>query len=135
MLKIASVLLSFLCGFNFVLASAILVAVIFLKKNAPMLFIVFDRSEISVLDPKVKMAVNSLGILFNASAAGFYLLSLFVILVRLRHGQAWAFWALVITGGLIQTCGFVADSVIGNWEYKAFLHERTIVRLLDQGFV
>lgn len=114
MLKTASLLLSILCGFNFLLASTILVAVIFFKKNAPMLFIVFDQSEISVLDPKVKAAVNSLAILFNASAAGFSLLSLFVIWVGLRHGQSWAFWALLITGGLIQACGFAADSVIGN---------------------
>jgi hypothetical protein len=114
MLKAGSIILSIWSGFNFLLASSILAFIVFLKKNAPMLFIVFEESEITKVDPRVISAVNSLAILFNSFAAALSLLALFVIWSSLINSQKWAFWALLIVIGFVQILGFIADAAVGN---------------------
>ncbi len=58
MLKAGSIILSIWGGINFLLTSLILTYIIFLKSNAPMLVMVFEKSEISRLDARVISAVN-----------------------------------------------------------------------------
>lgn len=113
-LKVGSIVLSIWSGFNFLLASFILILIIFLKKNAPILLIVLEEPEISKLDPRVISTANSLAILFNSCAAVFSLLVLFVIWSSLINKQKWAFWALLVTIGFSQLLAFVADAIIGN---------------------
>lgn len=114
MLKAGAIILSVWSGFNFLLASFILILIIFLKKNAPMLFIVFEEAEISKLDPRAVSATNALAISFNSTMAVFSLLVFFVIWSSLYHSQKWAFWALLVTIGFVQLLGFIADATIGH---------------------
>ncbi|MBI4558799.1 MAG: hypothetical protein HY706_14550 [Candidatus Hydrogenedentes bacterium] len=114
MLRLGAVILTIWGGVNFALASLLLVLMTILGKPAPMLFIVFEEPEIPALEPKVVAATNALAILFNACAAAFSLLVLVVVWSALVKGEKWAFWALLLSIGLVQAFGFVADSAIGN---------------------
>ncbi len=79
LLKTGAILLTISSGFNALLASAILTILIIFKKNAPFLYIVFDETAISQLNSKIIAMTNSLAVLFNASAASFSILSIYVI--------------------------------------------------------
>ncbi len=114
MLKVGSIILTVWSSINFLLAAMILISIIFFKNNAPIMFIVFEESEIAELDVKVVSSIKSLAILFNSCAASLSLLTILVIWTSLINGQRWAFWALLITIGLVQIMGFIADSAIAN---------------------
>ena len=79
MLKRGSIVLSIWSGINFLLASLILTFIIFFKTNAPILVMVFEKSEISRLDARAISAVNTLAILYNSCAAALSVMALFVI--------------------------------------------------------
>jgi hypothetical protein len=113
MLKAGSRILSIWGGLNFLIASAILISVIFFN-NAPILVMVFEKSEISRLDARVILAVNTLAILYNSCAAALSVLVMFVIWISLIKEQRWAFWALLITIGFVQILGFIASAAIGT---------------------
>ncbi len=123
MLKAGSIILSIWGGINFLIASLILTFIIFLKSNAPILAMVFEKSEISRLDARVISTVNSLAILYNSCAAALSVLALFVIWSSLIDGQRWAFWALLITIGFVQILAFIAWAAIGNrrWQVNSVL--------------
>jgi hypothetical protein len=53
-------------------------------------------------------------VLFNAGAAGSSALMICVTWYALVKGQPWAFWALLVCGGLVQVMAFVADAAIGT---------------------
>jgi len=114
MLKIGAVVLTIGALFNFLLAAGILAAIIFFGKNPPILYVSIDQAEIARLDKQVLTTFKSLAVYFNAAVILFCLLSIFVIWMGLVQGQRWAFWALLITMGIGQILGFIADSFIGN---------------------
>ncbi|MBI4659474.1 MAG: hypothetical protein HY735_11595 [Verrucomicrobia bacterium] len=132
MLKVGCVLLTVWGAFNFLLAGLILMLLTLFQKHAPMLFIVFEESEIARLDSKVLAATKSLAILFNGCAAGLAALSLFVTWGALIHGHRWALWALLLSAGLAQAMGFVADAVIG---WKTLIPNSVLTLLFLVGIV
>ena len=136
MLKAGSIILSIWSGINFLLASLILTFIIFLKSNAPILVMVFEKSEISRLDARVISAVNSLAILYNSCAAALSVLALFVIWSSLINGQRWAFWVLLITIGFVQILGFIAFAAIGNqrWQVNIVLSTLYVVGIGLAGY-
>jgi hypothetical protein len=114
MLRSGSIILTIHGCFNFLLASAILVAITAFQKSAPILYIVFGETEIPKLDGRVLAITRSLAILFNTSAVALSLLSVLVVWCALYRGQQWAFWALLVVGLFGQAMGFVADAAIGT---------------------
>jgi hypothetical protein len=114
MLKIGAVVLTIEAVFNFLLATGILAAIIFFGKNPPILNVSLEQAEIVRLDKQVLTTFKSLAVYFNSAVILFCLLSIFVIWMGLVQGQRWAFWALLITMGIGQILGFIADSFIGN---------------------
>lgn len=114
MLKIGAVVLTISTGFNLLLATAILIAIIVLGKNPPILYVSLDQAEVAQLQEQVLVTFKSLAIYFNSAIVTSCLLSIFVIWAALSHGHKWAFWALLITMGLSQILAFVADFFIGN---------------------
>jgi len=114
MLKIGAIVLTISAGFNILLATAILVAIICLGKNPPILYISFSHAEIAQLPEQVLSTFKSLAIYFNSAIVTSCLLSIFVIWAALSQGRQWAFWALLITMGISQISAFIADSFIGN---------------------
>ena len=114
MLKAGSIILSIWSGIIFLRASLILTFLIFLRSNAPILGMVFEKSEISSLDARVISAINSVCILYNSWVVALSLLALFVIWSSMINAQRWAFWALLMTIGFVQILGFIADAGIGN---------------------
>ena len=136
MLKAGSIILSIWSGINFLLASLILTFIIFLKRNAPILVMVFEESEISRLDARVISAVNSLAMLYNSCAAALSVLALFVIWSGLINGQRWAFWVLLITIGFVQILAFIAFAAIGNqrWQVNVVLSALYVVGIGLSGY-
>ena len=136
MLQTSSIILSVWSGIHFLLASLILTFILFLKRNAPILVMVFEESEISRLEPRVVSSVNVLAILYNSCAAAVSLLVLFVIWSALIAGQSWAFWVLLIAIGFVQLMGFVAFSMIGNqrWQVNVLLSVLYVVGIGLAGY-
>jgi uncharacterized membrane protein YoaK (UPF0700 family) len=114
MLRAGSILLTVWSGVNLLLALGILVALTFLRQDAPALRILFDPPGIAAMDPKALATVNALAVFGNACAAGFCLLILFVVWTRLAAGSNRAFWALALSAGLVQAFGFVSDSFLDD---------------------
>jgi hypothetical protein len=112
MLKVGALLLSLWSGINLLLASFILVLIVIFGEQAQMLYAVLLSDELSTHDAKILLATRSLVILFNASLAAASLMALFIIWSGLIHGKRWAFWALLLSLGLVQLFGFTADSAI-----------------------
>ena len=112
--KAGAVLLSIWSGLNLLLAVGILIAVIVLHRNPPSLSMVFSDAEISRLDVKAIGLIRALAVLFNACAAAFCLLVLWVVWKGLVRGNRWAFWALATSMVLLQAFGFVGDTYLGN---------------------
>jgi hypothetical protein len=115
MLRIGAVILTIGAVCNLLLATGILVAIIFFGKNPPILYVSLQRAEIARLDKQVLTTFKSLAVYFNSAIVASCLLSIFVIWMGLAQGQRWAFWALLITMGIGQILGFVADSFIVNF--------------------
>lgn len=97
---------------------------------------VFEESEISRLDPRVISAVNTLAILYNSCAVAISVLALFVIWSSLIKGQRWAFWALLITIGLVEILAFIAFAPIGNqrWQVNVVLSALYVVGIGLAGY-
>ncbi len=136
MLKSASIILSIWSGLNFFLAALILTFILFLKRNAPILIMVFEKSEICKLDAQVIAAINVLAILYNSCAAAISVLALFITWSSLINGQTWAFWALLIAIGFVQILGFIAFAAIGNqrWQVNVVLSALYVVGIGLAGY-
>jgi hypothetical protein len=136
MLKTGSIILSIWSGISFFLSSLILTIIIFFKKDAPILVMVFEESEIARLDAKVTSALNTLAILYNSCAAALSLLALFVIWTSLINGQREAFWALLITIGFVQILAFTAFAAVGNqrWPMNVVLSALYVVGIGLAGY-
>ena len=118
MLKRGSIILSIWSGINIFLASLILTIIIFLNGNAPILVMVFEKSEITRLDARVISSVNALAILYNSCDIALSVLALFIIWSGLINGKRWAFWALLITIGFVEILAFVASAEVGNARWQ-----------------
>ncbi len=118
MLKKGSIILSLWSGINIFLASLILTIIIFLNGNAPILVMVFEKSEITRLDARVISSVNALAILYNSRDVALSVLALFIIWSGLINGKRWAFWALLITIGFVEILAFVASAEVGNVRWQ-----------------
>jgi len=114
MLKIGAIILSIWGGFNALLATFILVQIIFFGSHPLISRVVFDEKEIAELTPKTVAAIKDLAILMNATALAISILVLFVVWTGLINKEVWAFWALLISVGLLQVMQFVGDTYIGN---------------------
>jgi hypothetical protein len=136
MLKRGSIVLSIWSGINIFLASLILTIVVFLNRNSPILLMVFEKSEIARLDAKVISALNCLTILYNSCAVALSVLALFIIWSGLINGKRWAFWALLITIGLVEILAFVASAPIGNarWPVNVVLSALYVVGIGLSGY-
>ncbi len=136
MLKAGSIILSIWSGISFLLASLILASIIFFKSNAPILVMVFEKSEISRLDARAISAVNALAILYNSCSAALSVLALFIIWSSLINGSRWAFWALLITIGFVEGMAFIASAAIGNarWQVNVLLSALYVVGIGLAGY-
>jgi hypothetical protein len=114
MLKVGAVILTIVSVFNLLLATVILISIIFFGKNPPILYVSMGQSEVADLSEQVLRTFKSLAIYFNSAVVASCVGGLFVIWMGLARGQGWAFWALLITAGIGQVSAFVADSFIGN---------------------
>ena len=118
MLKRGSIILSIWSGINIFLASLILIIIIFFNGNAPILVMVFEKSEITSLDARVISSVNALAILYNSCDVALSVLALFIIWSGLINGKRWAFWALLITIGFVEILAFAASAEVGNARWQ-----------------
>ncbi len=136
MLKAGSIILSIWSGISFLLASLILASIIFFKSNAPILVMVFEKSEISRLDARAISAVNALAILYNSCSAALSVLALFIIWSSLINGSRRAFWALLITIGFVEGMAFIASAAIGNarWQVNVLLSALYVVGIGLAGY-
>jgi hypothetical protein len=136
MLKRGSIVLSIWSGINIFLASVILTIVVFLNGNSPILALVFEKSEIARLDPKVISALNCLTILYNSCAVALSVLALFIIWSGLINGKRWAFWALLATIGFVEILAFIASAPIGNarWQVNVVLSVLYVVGIGLSGY-
>jgi hypothetical protein len=114
MLEVGAIILTISSGVTLIMASFTLALVLILKKNAPIISSIFNPDDLSGIDPRVISAMNSYAILFNACAASFSLLMLFVIWSSLINEHQLAFFILLITAGLGQIVTFKADAAIGT---------------------
>jgi len=136
MLKAGSILLSMWGGINFLLAALILTSVVLFHGNSPLLVMVFERSEIAHLEPRVIAALNTLTILYNSSAVALSVLALFLIRTNLIRGQKRAFWALLITIGFVEVMAFIASAGVGNarWQVNVVLSVLYVVGIGLAGY-
>ena len=136
MLKAGSIILSIWSGINFLLAALILTFIIFFKTNAPILVMVFEKSEIAQLDTRAISAVNALAILYNSCAVALSVMALFVIWSGLINGQRWAFWVLLITIGFVEILAFIGSAAVGNarWQVNVVLSVLYVVGIGLAGY-
>lgn len=136
MLKTGSRFLSIWSGLNFLISSLILTIVVFQIGNSPLLGMVFEKSEIASLDPKVIASLNALTILYNSYAVAFSVLAWFVIRLSLSKGQKWAFWVLLLTIGLVEILAFTASAPLNHarWQVNIVLSALYVVGIGLSGY-
>lgn len=110
-------------GLNFFLSSLILIIVLSGFGDSPLLDMVFEQSAIDRLDADVILAMNCLTILYNSYAVALSVLVGLVVRFGLSKGHAWAFWALLVTVGLVEVFAFIASAPLGNvrWQVNVVL--------------
>jgi hypothetical protein len=118
MLKASSAILSIWCGINFLLAALILTSVVVFGADSPLLVMVFEKSEIAGLDPRVIASLNALTILYNSCSMVVSVLVWLLIRKSLVTGQAWSFWVLLCVIGFIETMAFIASAPIDNARWQ-----------------
>jgi len=136
MLKAGSRFLSFWSGLNFLISTLILTIVVFQIGNSPLLGMVFEKSEIARLDPKVIASLNCLTILYNSYAVALSVLAWFVIRFCLSKGQKWAFWVLLFVIGLVEILAFIASAPLANarWQVNVVLSALYVVGIGLSGY-
>ncbi len=136
MLKAGSRFLSIWSGLNFLISSLILTIVVFQIGNSPLLGMVFEKSEIASLDPKVIASLNALTILYNSYAVALSILVWFVVRLCLSKGQKWAFGALLVTIGLVEILAFIASAPLDHarWQVNVVLSVLYVVGIGLSGY-
>lgn len=133
--KIGIVFLTIWSGFNFLLAVGIIFVMTVFHENAPGLRILFESESIPLIEPNALATVNGLAILFNACAASFCFLVLFLIWTELKSGkkQNQILAVLALAMGFLQGFGFVSDSFFGHKNLGLNLLSTSIL-LIGLGF-
>jgi hypothetical protein len=121
MLKRGSMVLSIWSGINFLISAAILIMVVVFKANSPLLDLVFEKSEVTVLSTKVIASLNALTILYNSCSVVLSVLVWFLIRKSLIAGQKWAFWVLLFGVGFVEVMAFIASAPIGNARWQLYV--------------
>jgi len=123
MLRAGSTILLTWSGLNFLLAALILTSVVVFGANSPLLVMVFEKSEIAKLDPKVIASLNTLTILYNSCSIVVSVLVWTIIRNNLVTGQRWAFWMLLFTIGFVELMAFIASAEVGHarWQVNVVL--------------
>jgi hypothetical protein len=121
MLKRGSMVLSIWSGINFLISAAILIMVVVFKANSPLLDLVFEKSEVTVLSTKVIASLNALTILYNSCSVVLSVLVWFLIRKSLIAGQKWAFWVLLFVIGFVEVMAFIASAPIGNARWQLYV--------------
>jgi hypothetical protein len=136
MLKRGSIVLSIWSGINFLLAALILTSVVVFNANSPRLVMVFERSEIAALDPRVIASLNALTILYNSCSMVVSVMVWIIIRQNLVNGQKWAFWALLVTIGFVEVMAFIASAQVGHarWQVNVILSVLYILGIGLSGF-
>jgi hypothetical protein len=118
MLKRGSIVLSIWSGINFLLATLILTRVVVFNADSPLLVMVFERSEIAAMDPRVIASLNTLTILYNSCSMVVSVMVWIIIRQNLANGQKWAFWTLLFIIGFIEIMAFVASAQVGHARWQ-----------------
>ena len=136
MLKGGSIVLSIWSGINFLLAALILTSVVVFNADSPLLVMVFERSEIAALDPRVIASLNTLTILYNSCSMVVSVMVWIIIRQNLVNGQKWAFWALLVTIGFVEVMAFIASAQVGHarWQVNVILSVLYILGIGLSGF-
>src|SRR4030042_2629677 len=136
MLKRGSTILSIWSGINFLLAGLILTSVVIFNANSPLLLLVFEKSEIAILDAKVIASLNTLTILYNSCSMVVSVLVWLLIRKNLNTGQKWAFWALLFVIGFVEVMAFIASAEVGpvRWQVNVILSILYFVGIGVTGF-
>jgi hypothetical protein len=136
MLKRGSIVLSVWSGINFLLAALILTSVVVFNADSPLLVMVFERSEIAALDPRVIASLNTLTILYNSCSMVVSVWVWIIIRQNLVNGQKWAFWALLVTIGFVEVMAFIASAQVGHarWQVNVILSVLYILGIGLSGF-
>jgi hypothetical protein len=95
--------------------------------NAPSLFILFSKSEISGLDPKALATINGLAIFANGCAAAFCVMALTLTWRGLKYGKVWCIRLLVLCAVPLQALGFASDSYFRHQDLIANLVSSTLL--------
>jgi hypothetical protein len=107
-------LVVFWLGFNFLLASGILVTLLLFRGNAPAVSILFNPNEIATLEPRVLSTMNSLATLMNFALAVYCGLALWLLRLYFSQYQRNVWLVLVISLAVMVAAGFASDSFLGN---------------------
>ena len=107
-------LVVFWLGFNFLLASGILVTLLLLRHNAPAVSILFSSSEIASLEPRVLSTMNSVATLGNCALAVYCGLGLWMLRTFLLRRDQHVWLVLLISLGVMVLAGFASDTFLGN---------------------
>lgn len=118
MLKAGSIVLSIWSGINFILATLILTSVVVFNADSPLLTMVFEKSEIANLNPRVIELLNTLTILYNSCSVVVSVFVWTIIRNNLVAGQKWAFWLLLFVIGFIEVMAFIASAAIGHARWQ-----------------
>jgi hypothetical protein len=119
-------LVVFWLGFNFLLASGILVMLLLFRGNAPAVSILFNPNEIATLEPRALSTMNSLATLMNFALAVYCGLALW--LLRLYFSQYQPAWlALVVSLAVMVVAGFASDSFLGSKNLMANIGSTSIL--------
>ena len=136
MLKRGSIVLSIWSSINFLLAALILTSVVVFNADSPLLVMVFERSEIAALDPRVIASLNTLTILYNSCSMVVSVWVWIIIRQNLVNGQKWAFWTLLFTIGFVEVMAFIASAQVGHarWQVNVILSVLYILGIGLSGF-
>ncbi len=118
MLKAGSIVLSIWSGINFILAALILTSVVVFNADSPLLAMVFEKSEIANLNPRVIESLNTLTILYNSCSVVVSVFVWTIIRNNLVAGQKWAFWLLLFAIGFIEVMAFIASAGVGHARWQ-----------------
>lgn len=118
MFKTGSTILSVWSAINLLLAALILASVVVFRANSPLLVMVFQRSEIAALDPRVIASLNALTILYNSCSMVVSVMVWIIIRRNLANGQKWAFWTLLFVIGFIEIMAFIASAQVGHARWQ-----------------
>jgi hypothetical protein len=114
MLRAGCIGISVWAGFNGLLGASIFAAIAFFGQNAPALTILFQPHEVAGIEARALATINALAVLFNACAAAFCALVLYVTWTELRRGSRAALAGVAATMSTVQIAGFASDAFLGS---------------------